>query len=115
VSKHRVVCDEAVTARFDPNAEGRWCEAARLQLARGIREEIRSTDLLLLGDYGTGTLHEEARDAVAAVRQRLVRPLVVDGHRFAEWSVCRPCRVSAMSKPRDRKPRGMPSPPGPRR
>lgn len=115
MSKYRLVCDEAVTARFDPNAEGRWCEAARLQLACGIREEIRSTDLLPVGDYGTDTLHEEARDAVAAVRQRLVRPLVVDGHHFAEWSVCRPCTVSAMSTPPDRNPRGVPSPPGPRR
>lgn len=95
MSKHRLVCDEAVTARFDPSAEGRWCEAARLQLVPRIREEIRSTDLLLVGDDGTDTLDLEPPDAVAAVWQRLMRPLVVDGHRFEEWSVCRPCTVSA--------------------
>ncbi len=94
VSKHRVVCDGTVTARLDRNARGRWSEAARLELVRRIREEIASMELVLVADYGTGTLDREVRDAIAAARHRLSGPLVIDGHCFAEWSACRPTAVT---------------------
>ena len=94
VTKHRIMCDGTVMARFDRTGEGTWSAAARAGLVGAALPAMRSADLVIVADYGMGALDVEARDAVAAVRDELSGPLVVDGHDFTAWARCRPSAVT---------------------
>jgi len=94
VTKHRILCDGTVTARFDRTGDGTWHEDARADLLRRVLPAVRRAELVVVADYGMGALDAGAREALAAVRGEMRGVLVVDGHDFGAWAGCRPTAVT---------------------
>ena len=91
--KHRLMSGEAQLARFD-TAGSRWSPAAHRQVLDRLVALLDDTDLLIVADYGGGALGDRLPEVLAGVLAEQAVPVVVDGHDFERWAVCRPTAVT---------------------
>jgi rfaE bifunctional protein nucleotidyltransferase chain/domain/rfaE bifunctional protein kinase chain/domain len=91
-SKNRVVVGDRVLVRFDEKADPASPQVFR-QLAGRLTEALRTTDALVICDYGGGIAHPSILAAVVKARPAL-RLVVVDSHDLTAWRSVRPDLVT---------------------
>ncbi len=95
VAKRRILADGALVARYDTPPGPPLARTTRRALTGALAAALdraapeRGTDAVVVCDYGLGTLTEEVRTALAALRPRL-GTLLVDAHDLAGWAALAP-------------------------
>lgn len=83
MAKRRVMVGPHVVARFDEGDTGAVGDACDAELAAAVGELVAAADVVLVADYGLGTL---AGPAVRAALAGCERPLLVDAHDVRAWA-----------------------------
>lgn len=87
--KRRLVVDGQVVARFDQGDDGPVPDEVQRELVARVRRSAADIDLLIIADYGLGTLGQVAVERLVAEAGHLPA-LVVDAHEPARWSALHP-------------------------
>lgn len=91
VAKRRIVVGQHVVARFDEGDTGAVGEAWDAELATAVRELAAAADIVVVADYGLGTL---GGPSVRAALAQCDRPLLVDAHDVRAWAGVAPTVVT---------------------
>ncbi len=93
ISKHRVVGDAQILARFDQGARLAPSALAAAQLCNGLRDALAQADAVIVSDYGYGTVGAAAIAALARSAGRRRPQVVADGRALARLAPIRPSAV----------------------
>lgn len=94
LSKRRVTAGGQQLLRLDEGDEGPLPRAAAARLLERLEALVDAVDVVVVSDYGLGTLGPDAVARLAALRDRgRVRVLVVDAREPARWAAARPTAV----------------------
>ncbi|HXF71216.1 MAG TPA: D-glycero-beta-D-manno-heptose 1-phosphate adenylyltransferase [Actinomycetota bacterium] len=91
--KARLVADAQVLVRFDRGTIGPIAAVSEERLVRGLRQAVRSTDVVIVSDYGYGVLSDAVLAALAAVRRSHACPLIVDAKDLRRYRMVGPDAV----------------------
>lgn len=91
VAKRRIVVGPQVVARFDEGDSHVLQPAADEELADCIRSEAEQADVVVVADYGLGTLSGAASQQALA---EVCCPVLVDAHDVRRWSRLAPMAVT---------------------
>jgi len=87
IAKRRIVVGPQVVARFDEGDVKGLDPAADAELATKISQYAQQADVVVVADYGLGSLEgPQVQDALAG----LSRPVLVDAHDVRRWARVRP-------------------------
>ncbi len=87
-AKRRILADDALVARYDTLPEGPPAASVPAAIEHAIAP---GADAVVVCDYGTGTLGDDAVVALSALRERPGAGLViVDAHEPGRWAPVRP-------------------------
>ena len=78
VHKLRILADDQYVVRFDEGAANQWSAEAQLSLIGRLEELYQRSDLIVISDYGYGTLSDPLLDRLHELRRAHPRPLFID-------------------------------------
>jgi D-beta-D-heptose 7-phosphate kinase / D-beta-D-heptose 1-phosphate adenosyltransferase len=99
-AKRRILVDGQVLARFDEGDTGEPTEQVQQDLADALALALAAPDggvdarVVLVADYGAGTLSVRVRERLSALRDEHDLLLVVDAHDVRSWRDVRPTAVT---------------------
>jgi D-beta-D-heptose 7-phosphate kinase / D-beta-D-heptose 1-phosphate adenosyltransferase len=92
-SKHRLVCDENVVARYDRGSPSTPPPELVRRLIAALHDAAKGAHAVLVCDYGYQLIGPDLVAALAGVCQASNIPLVVDAHDFRSWTDFSPTAV----------------------
>ncbi|HYJ76832.1 MAG TPA: PfkB family carbohydrate kinase, partial [Kineosporiaceae bacterium] len=94
VVKRRLVAEGQLIARFDEGDRTPPGEGAETDVARAAAALMRTSDAVVVSDYGYGVVGDPVVRALAAERRRHRRVLVVDAHDPTAFAALQPTAVT---------------------
>lgn len=93
IAKHRVVGDGQILVRFDCGAMQVPSAAAAGALCEQLQRALEEADVVVVSDYGYGTVCAPVVDLLAARDPARAPQVVADGHRLAHLAAIKPTAV----------------------
>lgn len=88
--KQRVLADRQVVVRFDEGSTHPLDPATEEALIERLRSAWRTSDAVIVSDYGYGVLTDRVIAAIRDLQARWPRVLALDSKRLNRFRVCRP-------------------------
>lgn len=92
--KSRLLAAGQLLARFDQQPGGPVSARIARRMAAIVEAEMRDCEVVVVSDYGCGTLDQAVLDALARARARRACPLLVDAKDLAPHASLRPTLVT---------------------
>jgi D-beta-D-heptose 7-phosphate kinase/D-beta-D-heptose 1-phosphate adenosyltransferase len=92
--KSRVLAAGQLLARFDQEPAGPISPEAARQMAVAIEDEMRDCEVVVVSDYGCGSLDPVVLDSLVRARARRACPLLIDAKDLARHALLQPTLVT---------------------
>jgi D-beta-D-heptose 7-phosphate kinase/D-beta-D-heptose 1-phosphate adenosyltransferase len=101
LSKCRIACDNHLVVRFDQGSTETVDEELDAVLAKELREAYRLADVIIVSDYGYGTLTPKTISTLTRLQHMLPRVVAVDAKNLIAYqqvgiTLCKPNYMEAM-------------------